>query len=192
MFYFCVKIAENEIICKFFLASLNVNLALILLVKKDSNLQRKIGKKISFLSLKHLGLVHQIVNTNQQIDRKLPQLRITFLYPYSNDITFSNVYFTYPARPNVSILNGLSLKIQVCLNFSSLLTQFLLPHFLFTIFLLFGLQKGETVALVGSSGCGKSTCIQMMQRFYDPDQGQIFLGQHDLKGLFTFGCLFTY
>ena len=54
-------------------------------------------------------------------------------------------------------------------------------YFLFTF-----LQKGETVALVGSSGCGKSTCIQMMQRFYDPDQGQIFLGQHDLKGLFTF------
>ena len=26
----------------------------------------------------------------------------------------------------------------------------------------------------------------MMQRFYDPDQGQIFLGQHDPKGLFTF------
>ena len=186
MFYFCVKIAENEIICKFFLASLNVNLALILLVKKDSNLQRKIGKKKFFFKPQTFRTSSLIVN------RKLPQLRIPFLYPYSNDITFSNVYFTYPARPNVSILNGLSLKIQVCLNFSSLLTQFLLLHFLFTIFLLLGLQKGETVALVGSSGCGKSTCIQMMQRFYDPDQGQIFLGQHELKGLFTFGCLFTY
>ena len=45
--------------------------------------------------------------------------------------------------------------------------------------------------MVGSSGCGKSTCIQMMQRFYDPDQGQIFLGQHDLKGSNTY-WMFVY
>ena len=32
---------------------------------------------------------------------------------------------------------------------------------------------GQTVALVGSSGCGKSTTIQLLQRFYDPEQGQV-------------------
>lgn len=73
----------------------------------------------------------------------------------NTDLTFSNVHFKYPARSNIPILNGLSLTIK----------------------------KGETVALVGASGCGKSTCIQLIQRFYDPDQGQVYLGDHDLREL---------
>ena len=32
---------------------------------------------------------------------------------------------------------------------------------------------GKTVALVGSSGCGKSTVVQLIQRFYDPQEGQV-------------------
>ncbi len=32
---------------------------------------------------------------------------------------------------------------------------------------------GQRVALVGSSGCGKSTTVQLLQRFYDPDQGEV-------------------
>lgn len=36
-------------------------------------------------------------------------------------------------------------------------------------------RKGQTVALVGSSGCGKSTIIQLLQRFYDPEEGQVTL-----------------
>jgi len=39
------------------------------------------------------------------------------------------------------------------------------------------------VAFVGSSGCGKSTCIQLLQRFYDPLDGQITLDNRDLKTL---------
>ena len=62
-------------------------------------------------------------------------------------ISFNNVFFNYPARKEVNILQGLTLDIE----------------------------KGMTVALVGGSGCGKSTCIQLVQRFYDPDKGTVII-----------------
>ncbi|CAG2053737.1 unnamed protein product [Timema podura] len=45
------------------------------------------------------------------------------------------------------------------------------------------INPGETVALVGSSGCGKSTCVQLIQRFYDPIQGSISLDGENIKNL---------
>jgi ABC-type multidrug transport system fused ATPase/permease subunit len=45
------------------------------------------------------------------------------------------------------------------------------------------IRKGQTVALVGASGCGKSTCIQLVQRFYDPEIGSIMLGNRNIKDL---------
>ena len=42
---------------------------------------------------------------------------------------------------------------------------------------------GETVAFVGHSGCGKSTGIQLLQRFYDPESGEILLDGQDIKKL---------
>uniref|UniRef100_A0A8C5WSY1 Uncharacterized protein n=1 Tax=Laticauda laticaudata TaxID=8630 RepID=A0A8C5WSY1_LATLA len=73
----------------------------------------------------------------------------------SGEIEFKNIYFSYPSRPNIQILRGLNLKIQ----------------------------PGQTIALVGSSGCGKSTTIQLLQRFYDPPQGQITIDGHDVRTL---------
>ncbi|NWU39361.1 MDR1 protein, partial [Hylia prasina] len=61
------------------------------------------------------------------------------------DLEFKNVYFNYPSRPDVEILKGLNLKIN----------------------------SGQTVALVGGSGCGKSTTVQLIQRFYDPKEGTV-------------------
>lgn len=63
------------------------------------------------------------------------------------DIRFSNVHFSYPSRADVPIVTNLS----------------------------FDMQHGQTLALIGSSGSGKSTCIQLLQRFYDPQSGSIFL-----------------
>ncbi|PKB66159.1 MAG: thiol reductant ABC exporter subunit CydC [SAR202 cluster bacterium Io17-Chloro-G4] len=45
----------------------------------------------------------------------------------------------------------------------------------------FSAEPGETVALVGRSGAGKSTCANLLMRFWDPGHGQIDLGGHDLK-----------
>jgi ABC-type multidrug transport system fused ATPase/permease subunit len=69
------------------------------------------------------------------------------------DIQFSNVYFFYPARSNVPILTNLSLKIKY----------------------------GQTVALVGSSGSGKSTCVQLLQRFYNSQSGSILIDGKEMK-----------
>jgi ABC-type multidrug transport system fused ATPase/permease subunit len=49
----------------------------------------------------------------------------------------------------------------------------------------FGVPEGKTVALVGSSGCGKSTILRLLYRFYNPDSGHIMLGGRELKDLNT-------
>ena len=43
------------------------------------------------------------------------------------------------------------------------------------------IENGQKIALVGSSGCGKSTITQLLERFYDPNVGQVTLGNRDLK-----------
>ena len=62
-------------------------------------------------------------------------------------IEFENVHFSYPTRTDVPVLRGLSTTIH----------------------------PGQTIALVGYSGCGKSTFVQLLQRFYDPQCGTIFM-----------------
>ncbi|KAK0147330.1 Bile salt export pump [Merluccius polli] len=71
------------------------------------------------------------------------------------DIEFHNVTFHYPARPEVKILDQLSVAVKT----------------------------GETTAFVGPSGAGKSTAIQLIQRFYDPMEGMVTLDGHDIRGL---------
>ncbi|KAL7712658.1 ABC-type xenobiotic transporter [Entamoeba marina] len=70
-------------------------------------------------------------------------------------VQFQDVQFRYPTRPTKQILGGLDLEIK----------------------------KGESIALVGSSGCGKSTTIQLIQRLYDPVGGKVTLDGNDLREL---------
>ncbi|PAN33640.1 hypothetical protein PAHAL_6G035400 [Panicum hallii] len=71
------------------------------------------------------------------------------------EIKFHRVHFAYPSRQDKPILQGFSLSIPA----------------------------GKVIALVGSSGCGKSTVISLLQRFYDPTSGDIFIDGHSIKKL---------
>merc|ERR1711953_1087761 len=71
------------------------------------------------------------------------------------NVDLKDADFTYPTRKDVQILNRLQLSIK----------------------------KGEKIALVGESGCGKSTIIQLIQRFYDLDEGSLNIEEKDIKQL---------
>ncbi|KAM8710574.1 hypothetical protein ACLKA7_017231 [Drosophila subpalustris] len=74
-------------------------------------------------------------------------------YGLKGSIEFRDVFFQYPARKDIIVLRGLNVIVKA----------------------------GQTVALVGSSGCGKSTCVQLLQRFYDPVFGQVLLDGEDVR-----------
>ena len=70
-------------------------------------------------------------------------------------IEFKNVSFAYPTRPQTFIFKDLS----------------------------FTVEPGETVAIVGASGSGKSTIAQLLLRFYDPSTGAISIDSRNIKDL---------
>lgn len=45
------------------------------------------------------------------------------------------------------------------------------------------IPSGKTVALVGESGCGKSTVVKLIERFYDPVQGAVFIDGYNIKDI---------
>lgn len=74
-----------------------------------------------------------------------------------NFAQFRHVNFNYPSRPEITAIKDLSLNIQ----------------------------EGKSLALVGPSGAGKSTIFELLQRFYDPQQGDIFLAGENLRDMDT-------
>ena len=74
---------------------------------------------------------------------------------YEPNVKIKDIEFSYPSRPDAKILKGINIDIQ----------------------------KGNKIAFVGSSGCGKSTITQLIERFYDPSNGTVYLDKYDIKDL---------
>ncbi|HEY7608266.1 MAG TPA: ABC transporter transmembrane domain-containing protein [Alphaproteobacteria bacterium] len=87
----------------------------------------------------------QLLNTEPRI--KAPPRPKPLPQPPQGSLAFERVSFTYPARPDRSALRDFSLAVK----------------------------PGETVALVGPSGAGKTTVFQLLYRFYDPQQGRVLV-----------------
>uniref|UniRef100_A0AAR2IVK1 ATP-binding cassette, sub-family B (MDR/TAP), member 11a n=1 Tax=Pygocentrus nattereri TaxID=42514 RepID=A0AAR2IVK1_PYGNA len=74
---------------------------------------------------------------------------------FKGRVDFKGCRFTYPSRPDIQVLRGLEVSVS----------------------------PGQTLAFVGSSGCGKSTSVQLLERFYDPDEGQVLIDGHPSHGV---------
>jgi ATP-binding cassette subfamily B (MDR/TAP) protein 1 len=73
----------------------------------------------------------------------------------SGTVEFRDVHFRYPTRPEQPVLRGLNLSVK----------------------------PGQYIALVGASGCGKSTTIALLERFYDPLAGGIYVDGKEISSL---------
>jgi len=102
------------------------------------------------------GATERLVELLVAIDTVLdPDAPRALPRPARGEVRFDNVTFTYPTRPDERALNGVTLDVR----------------------------PGETVALVGPSGAGKTTILQLLMRFYDPAQGAVMIDGMDLRDM---------
>ncbi|KER29540.1 hypothetical protein T265_13344, partial [Opisthorchis viverrini] len=97
-------------------------------------------------------VVFGTIERDPPIDKDKPGLKLP---NFVGNITFTDIDFSYPRRPDIQILKKFNLS----------------------------LESGKTVALVGPSGSGKSTIIQLLLRFYDPTSGVIKVEGTDIRQL---------
>ncbi len=101
------------------------------------------------------GATERLVELLQAADSVADPETPVALGPVRGEIAFDRVRFAYPSRADSPALDGVS----------------------------FSVRPGETVALVGPSGAGKTTIIQLLLRFYDPQSGAVRLDGHDVAEL---------
>ncbi|OVA06958.1 ABC transporter [Macleaya cordata] len=95
--------------------------------------------------------IFQIIDHKPSIDRNAESG--LELDSITGHVELKNIDFSYPSRPDIRILNDFSLNVPA----------------------------GKTIALVGSSGSGKSTVVSLIERFYDPTSGQVLVDGKDIK-----------
>ncbi|XP_002967417.2 ABC transporter B family member 21 [Selaginella moellendorffii] len=142
------------------------------LVKDRKTTFQKVFKVFFAITMSAIGVSHaaglapdlgkvktSVISIFSMLDRKSKidpaDLQGSTLDILHGDVQFQHVSFKYPSRPDVQIFRD------------------------FTLFV----EAGTTAALVGESGCGKSTAISLIQRFYDPDCGKIFIDGVDIRSL---------
>ncbi|MBK8689588.1 MAG: ATP-binding cassette domain-containing protein [Betaproteobacteria bacterium] len=93
----------------------------------------------------------ELLHTEPQI--RAPAVPVELPSPPRGTVRFDAVTFRYPSRPDAAALDGLSLDVAV----------------------------GESLALVGPSGAGKTTVFQLLLRFYDPQAGAVLVDGVDVR-----------
>ena len=99
--------------------------------------------------------VYQIIDRKSKIDPFSTKGKKIDESKFKGDIELKDVTFAYPSRPDENAVTKLNIK----------------------------LEAGRTTAIVGPSGMGKSTVVQLIERFYDPQQGKVTVDGHDVKDL---------
>ena len=98
-----------------------------------------------------LASVFSILNRRTKIDANDPKAMTVEVV--RGDVEFKSVDFAYPTRPNIFVLKQFNMKVDA----------------------------GRSLALVGKSGCGKSSVISLIERFYDPISGCILVDGEDIR-----------
>jgi ATP-binding cassette subfamily B protein len=97
--------------------------------------------------------IREVLDTEPVIKDGSGTLPDTVSAEKGSGIEFQNVSFHYPGGNGETILKSINLKIH----------------------------PGETVGIMGATGCGKSTLVQMIPRFYDPSEGRVLLDGVDVR-----------
>jgi ATP-binding cassette subfamily B (MDR/TAP) protein 1 len=114
------------------------------------------GASLALNEVQHFYKSFASIKNVQKVTERVPAISCkSGIKPNSihGNVEFKDITFAYPSRPNVTVMKDFNLTIN----------------------------NGQHIALVGESGSGKSTITGLLERFYDPTQGQVLLDGVDLK-----------